>query len=528
MIALIVSSIFVLLFNLFFFKTNFWGLGFGLLIFIINGCFFVARQKNPKYLWLGVSSSLLAVLFGFLISFRSNELVQVLNLLVASILSLTSLYFYKLHGVFKFKIIETLLAPLETVARLPEALIGKGTTDVSEHSTQSSKRNQALFNGLLISIPVVGILLFLLMQADPIFGKLTQNFLSSIFERALISFILFMGMLGFAKVRLQKEHSEESLVLPEGGRGYEFIMVLGAVAILFGIFIMIQFQYLFSQPSTAQLQEIGIQSLTYSEYVRKGFFELLIVAGLVIGIISFVIRSLKKIGGKEKILIQTFGGMVVLETSLILWSDFQRLILYAQENGLTRARIIGFIFLVYLAYLLVVMLIELVYRMTQKQLFGVIIPVTLLVLASFTLVNIDGLIATQFKPTVNKEIDYFYITSLSSDTYPVWKEAISDATQTIAEAQSKEKLDAEDYRKLFYVRQTLESIQFQMRQTENKNWQSYNFAQASARSYIADNKETFSRINQLIETANLLDQRVDQNIKSTTTLDRDVTPPLVQ
>jgi hypothetical protein len=366
------------------------------------------------------------------------------------------------------------------------------------------------------------------MQADPIFGKLTQNFLSSIFERALISFILFMGMLGFAKVRLQKEHSEESLVLPEGGRGYEFIMVLGAVAILFGIFIMIQFQYLFSQPSTAQLQEIGIQSLTYSEYVRKGFFELLIVAGLVIGIISFVIRSLKKIGGKEKILIQTFGGMVVLETSLILWSDFQRLILYAQENGLTRARIIGFIFLVYLAYLLVVMLIELVYRMTQKQLFGVIIPVTLLVLASFTLVNIDGLIATQFKPTVNKEIDYFYITSLSSDTYPVWKEAISDATQTIAEAQSKEKLDAEDYRKLFYVRQTLESIQFQMRQTENKNWQSYNFAQASARSYIADNKETFSRINQLIETANLLDQRVDQNIKSTTTLDRDVTPPLVQ
>lgn len=532
MIALIVSITFVLLYNFLFFKTNFWGIGFGILVLFLNICFFLVRERNIRYMWLGVSFSAASVVFGFMLAWRANEIVQIINAAASLILAVTGIYFYKFHGVFRFKIIEILAAPMVTILHLPTSLFGLNnlSENVNNETVRKSSKNQALLNGLFLSIPIVGVLGFLLIQADPIFGKLTQDFLSSILERAIVSFILFIAILAFAKLYVKENKDVLEKIddqNPVESKGYEFMVVLGSVAILFGIFILIQFQYLFSKPDIARLQEIGIASLTYSEYVRKGFFELLIVASIVIGLISFVVSKIKKNVGKEKILIQTFGGVVLFQTGLILWSDLMRLKLYADENGLTRARIFGFIFLIYLAYLLIIMLIELMQRINQKQLFAAIVPLTLVVLASLTMINIDGLIATRFKPTVNKEIDYFYISSLSADTYPVWKEALIDANNTLAQLEMRETLLSEDYRKLYYVRGTLRNIQFQIDNTNIKEWQAFNFGKDAARAYINDNKEIFNQVDEMVRLVDVLEQRVDQQIKMTAPLDRDVTPPLV-
>ncbi len=531
MLQLIVSAGFVLIYNLLFFKTNFWGLGFAILIALINLSFFIVRNRESRLIWLGISASVVSLIFGLMVAWRADGLIQFVNISVSIVLACTSLYFYKLDGVFNFKIIEYLTAPLSVVAQLPVALFGKIDQPGKEElpSSSASQISKSLVNGLLISIPVVGVLGYLLIQADPIFGKLTQDFLSSIIERLIVSIVLFTALFTFVRVQIKKTGIfSKQIDETKDQKGYEMMVVLAAVAILFGIFIAVQFQYLFSNPDLSKLQEVGIASLTYSEYVRKGFFELLIVGSIVIGIVSFIVKKLKQIDGREKILIQTFGSVVLLETGMILWSDFLRLQSYAMENGLTRARIAGFIFLLYLAYLLLVMLFEMIQKVNQKQLFLAIVPVTLLFIASLTIVNIDSLIATRYQPKVNNEIDYFYITSLSADSYPSWKAAIVEANQLVGPMVVKETLDGEDYRKLFYISRSLSYIQNQRDDIKFQTWQSFNLGKNAANSYIKDNPETFNELDVLVTLVSQLENRVGQQVKDTTTLDRDITPPLVQ
>jgi hypothetical protein len=197
-------------------------------------------------------------------------------------------------------------------------------------------------------------------------------------------------------------------------------------------------------------------------------------------------------------------------------------------NGLTRARIFGFIFLIYLAYLLLVMFFEIVHKLTQKQLFGSVVPLSLLFIAAISVINIDGLIATKYQPRVNNEIDYFYITSLSADSYPAWKGAVVEANQITASMVGKDKLSGDDYRKLFYIKNSLRNIQLQMENIQKQKWQSYNLGKDEANMYVKDNQEIFQKVDALVVLVNELEQKVDMATKNTTTLDRDVTPPLVQ
>ncbi len=213
---------------------------------------------------------------------------------------------------------------------------------------------------------------------------------------------------------------------------------------MFGLFILVQFQYLFSRVDENQLHQIGLSSITYSEYVRRGFFELLIASAIVVGIISYVLHLLKHINSQLKAFVQGLSGIVLIETGVILLSDVQRIQLYAAEHGLTRARIFGFIFLVYLAALLAILLVNVWRRLDQKYQFLSLTLVSLIALLSLSFINIDGLIATQYKPTVNKEIDYVYITSLSADAIDGWSRAFIESQQTVNQLENIPKLSGED------------------------------------------------------------------------------------
>src|SRR5205823_3431807 len=72
---------------------------------------------------------------------------------------------------------------------------------------------------------------------------------------------------------------------PLAGRGplvsigrIELVVVLGALDALFLAFVLVQFRYFFGG---ANLVETSA-TLTYSEYARRGFFELVYVAALVL------------------------------------------------------------------------------------------------------------------------------------------------------------------------------------------------------------------------------------------------------
>src|SRR6185369_16696657 len=60
----------------------------------------------------------------------------------------------------------------------------------------------------------------------------------------------------------------------------ESLIVLGSVDLLFAAFVLIQFAYFFGGQ-----RNISLEGLTYSDYARRGFFELVAVSVLTLALV---------------------------------------------------------------------------------------------------------------------------------------------------------------------------------------------------------------------------------------------------
>jgi hypothetical protein len=109
----------------------------------------------------------------------------------------------------------------------------------------------------------------------------------------------------------------------------EAVTVLVVLDVLFAGFAALQAAYLFGGPDTLQAS-----GLTYAQYARRGFFELLAVAGmtggLILGLEAVVTRRTRAY------LVGSIG--LVLLTGVVLASAFLRLRLYQDAYGWTELR----------------------------------------------------------------------------------------------------------------------------------------------------------------------------------------------
>lgn len=559
------AAVFVILYNIFFFHTQF-GIGTGLLFLAINAYFFSVKANVNKNLSYGIASSAVSVIFAFLISFRDNEIVQLINFTTAVFFSLTSLFFYKYSADLSYQVSHFLLLPFVVVKNAFKGFLGILSQDNLSSKHVEKDIISSLVRGLIIAVPIFGILLFLLLKADPIFNKLAQTTLTGIGERTITSLIIFAVLLGFGlekfreKMFVQKENNKIA-----AGKSHELAIIIGSVITLFALFIVVQFRYLFSTVGERELSQLGITTLTYSDYVRRGFFELLIAAGIASFVIIHVLKYVHHLRGGQKLLIQAFSGILTVETGLLLLSAAKRVALYADAHGLTRARVFGFVFLIWLSILLIIFLIR-IYKDGKKELIITAnIVMTLVIFILINIVNIDGLIATKYKPTVNNEVDYNYITNLSTDAYASWKPAIADADSIVSQLEKKDKLSAEDNRKIYWARLSLDNInssigyliskygtvkeilewrkdkyhwvdwveemrkgngeKFPKNVAETRTWQAYNASEYNAYKMVSGNMSYFQQIFVLQDRMNVLTNRKNSAPQSVP-LDRSTKSPL--
>lgn len=528
--TLLASLVLVALYNLFFFKVSL-GIGLGVVVLLVNLYFYQIRESLGKNINNAILASILSILFAFLYGFRDNPIVQAVNLLTAIFFALVSLYLYKNPSQISLRLPGFLLFPLVAIYSSVSNLFG---FKISDDLSLDRKLTSSIVRGIVITVPVFIVLFFLLTNADPIFGKLAQRLVENLKERVIFSTIIFVSLFAFGIAKIREKISETlgTREIPFG-RVYELSIILGSIVTLFGLFITVQFKYLFSNVSEGELGQLGVSSLTYSEYVRRGFFELLIVSVISSLIILFVFRSLHHLKDKQKLLLQLLTGFLTVETMLILVSGFKRLVLYYDAHGLTRARVFGFIFLVWLSLILVILLMRVFREWKREWILKYTVLVTLLILFSMNLVNIDGLIATKFKPTVNDEIDYYYLTSLSADAHTVWLEAFEYADNQITKLESLPEISEEDNRKLYWADSTVYGLDYHindLRQLygvkENLRWQSFNISQFLTYKYILENRDQFDEISKLQERLKILHSKVGDRVRQNTPIDRSTNPPL--
>lgn len=554
---LILSSLgFVVIYNLLFFEIDF-GVGIGLFFFFLNLFYFFTKDKSTQ-LKKAFTFSVISTVFGLLIGFRSNEILKVLNFILASFFSFIALHFYKAEGIFPYEIAKFLLIPLNLTISSLRAL--RETFSVTNYSQDKhdNKLMSAFLRGVIIVLPIFALLVILLTHADPIFNKLIGNFFENIWQRILVSTFIFIGLINIGFLRIKEfTHSKEVSLDQASHKTYELIIIIGSIAFLFAIFIAIQFRYFFSNIGERELHKLGIFSLTYSEYVRKGFFELVAASTIAILVMFYALRFLHKLKGRHKLLIQILSSVFIIEIGLILISAFQRINLYALTHGLTRARVFGVIFLIWLAITLIILLIQIIKQIKKEWIFKLSLAPAVVIFLVSNIINIDGLIATKFRPSVNGEIDYYYLSDLSFDAADTWKDAVIDSKKVVDQLEAFRNFSSEDYRKFYWAKNTLERLDSKIdylklkyghyqnltnnnsisnidfKTTEKKinklrKWQSYNLGEFKAYTIVLQNKDIFDQLTSLLEKANNYDAtRVSESIRNTAPLDRSTQPPLL-
>lgn len=277
---------------------------------------------------------------------------------------------------------------------------------------------------LVITVPASLILVFMLSGADMVFSAAAESFreyLSELFDKNVLTrgiTGILAGLYSFGILCLkyfpsglrQKEAKERK------GDLLIINIFLCTLLTIYTLFIFIQFRYLFSGSALPY-------GLSYTEYARQGFFELLALS--VINVLIIVITvSLTKSYEKKKF---TLGLCLYLctVTLIMLASSFYRMKLYSDFDGLTRLRLYVFIFLVFEAAGLIFTFIYIL-----KPRFNPIAVYMLICLVYYTSINlipVDYIIAeTQVNRYITgKREDIDYVFYLSPDAAPALEKLYS-------------------------------------------------------------------------------------------------------
>lgn len=197
--------------------------------------------------------------------------------------------------------------------------------------------------GLAIGLPLAAIVLLLLVSADEMMGRLLGGWFGSWRIGRLIGRILnvLICALLFYSFLFNSRWGKRAVVAPRERLNASPVtaqVVLVLLLLVYAVFAYVQFRYLFGGRLPVEL--------TYSEYARKGFGELIAVA-----LINFsaytAINALCREGGALRVL----QGLLLVATAILLASAMQRLMLYILAYGLTMLRILPLWLMLWLAVL---------------------------------------------------------------------------------------------------------------------------------------------------------------------------------
>jgi hypothetical protein len=325
--------------------------------------------------------------------------------------------------------------PLESFLRAWPTL-GVATRRVAgDRATRS--RGAAVLRGLLLALPVLIVLVALLAAADMIFHDLVVNLLAwlnldwireAIGRSAVIglSALFSLGALVSAlRARASPELIGEQRPLLKPLLGFiEAVTVLGAVNLVFAVFVAIQFAYLFGGEAN-----ITAAGYTYSEYARRGFGELVWAAFLSLGLILALAHLGHREGGRQRNTFNGLGAGLITMLGVTLASALMRLLIYENAYGFTRLRTYTHLFIFWLAALLVVFAV-LLFRERLRVLAPASVVAGFGFVATLGLINLDGFIASRnvARLQASGELDVDYLAQLTGDALPTLAGSLSEAS----------------------------------------------------------------------------------------------------
>lgn len=239
-----------------------------------------------------------------------------------------------------YKIILMIFEPLNYIGDVIRAVLKEFNPKEKDEQIGEKKEKNNIFKAVCFTGIIALIVIGLLCSADNEFAKIFSTIfkdinifnVSELTGRIIIIIIAFFYFAGFFMNMLDKENGLKEFEKDEKAEkkeSYTIRMMLTVLNVVYLVFCFTQIKVLFTE-----------QNIKYSEFARKGFFQLMIVSLInIVMILKANNKNLKETEKQEKYK-KTMCIVMVIFTLIIIISAFARMTLYQQNYGYTRLRIL--------------------------------------------------------------------------------------------------------------------------------------------------------------------------------------------
>ena len=332
-------------------------------------------------------------------------------------------------------------------------------------------RAAAVTLGLFLAVPLLVLFGSLLVSADPGFERVVRTVFDLDFEELLSHFVgigfvgwISAGYLGAVLVRGR----ELAMPWQHGNRPVlgtiELGIPLGGLALLFAVFVVMQAQYVFG--GHGLIREAA--DLSYAEYARRGFFELVTLAVLVLPVLLASDWVTDPTNASARRIVRLLSGGLLLLVGLIMVSALHRMRLYLDAYGLTQSRLYATAVLLWAGVAIAWFASTVLRGRADRFAFGAIVG-ALGVLGMSNVINLDAVVVRTnvARAQEGAELDAGYLASLSADAVPSLTSVLPDLP---AEAACV----------------VLQALSPDEESDERQDWRSWNVARARAREEAAE------------------------------------------
>ncbi|WP_079277628.1 DUF4153 domain-containing protein [Streptomyces sp. CB03234] len=221
----------------------------------------------------------------------------------------------------------------------------------------------------------------------------------------------------------------------------EWALPLIVLNLLFAVFNAVQLTVLFGGYEKV-LSQTG---LTYAEYARQGFWQLLWATLLTLAVIALALRWAPRDGARDRALVRSVLGTLCLLTLVVVASALRRMDLYVDAYGLTRLRISVAAMELWLGLVIVLIMAAGVLGARRLHLPRAVAVSAAAGVLAFGLVSPDGLVAERNVQRYERtgQIDIGYLDGLSADAVPAL-DRLPEPLRSCALANIAGTLDADE------------------------------------------------------------------------------------
>src|SRR6266545_4206628 len=202
-----------------------------------------------------------------------------------------------------------------------------------------SERLTAVARGFALGVPLLFLFGGLFVAADAVFKNLVSSAVPSINETLLVRVVIIAIWAwlagGLLRDLLAVRADDEEVPFAQTRRRLgvlEIGVALAFLDVLFLAFVVVQFRYLFGGNALVESEA----HLTYAEYARHGFFELVTVTALTLPLLLLADWALR---GEDRRAFRWLAAALLALLGVVIASALQRMRLYMQHYGLTELRV---------------------------------------------------------------------------------------------------------------------------------------------------------------------------------------------